>query len=122
MAPVHGRAGSTTSTCCAPSEAPLLTRMPSEYIRDFFFTTQPIEACSPTASTTAMLFEMFNGETQLLYSSDYPHQDFDTPSTIDDLVVPLGRGAAEHPRRQRGEALRARGREAARAPPGAVAR
>ena len=24
-----------------------------------------------------MLFELFSGETQLLYSSDYPHQDFD---------------------------------------------
>ena len=36
--------------------------------------------------------------------------------------VPLGRGAAEHPRRQCGEALRAPRREAARAAPGAVRR
>jgi hypothetical protein len=30
-------------------------------------------------------FEMINAETQLLYSSDYPHWDMDLPSTIFDL-------------------------------------
>jgi predicted TIM-barrel fold metal-dependent hydrolase len=30
-------------------------------------------------------FEMMNAETQLLYSSDYPHWDMDLPSTIWDL-------------------------------------
>ena len=28
---------------------------------------------------------MMNAETQLMYSSDYPHWDFDLPSTITDL-------------------------------------
>ena len=32
-----------------------------------------------------MTFEMINAKTQLLYSSDYPHWDFDLPSTILDL-------------------------------------
>jgi uncharacterized protein len=32
-----------------------------------------------------LTFEMINAETQLLYSSDYPHWDMDLPSTIYDL-------------------------------------
>ena len=59
-------------------------RMPSDYIRDFFYTSQPIDPLADPEHNR-MLFELFSGETQLLYSSDYPHQDFDTPSTIDDL-------------------------------------
>ena len=66
------------------SEAPLLTRMPSDYIRDFFYTSQPIDPLAEPEHNR-MLFELFSGETQLLYSSDYPHQDFDTPGSIDDL-------------------------------------
>jgi uncharacterized protein len=66
------------------SEAPLLTRLPSAYIRDMFFTTQPFERLDDPAHMRAV-FEMMAGETQLLYSSDYPHQDFDLPTTIWDL-------------------------------------
>jgi predicted TIM-barrel fold metal-dependent hydrolase len=32
-----------------------------------------------------LTFEMINAETQLMYSSDYPHWDFDLPSTIFDI-------------------------------------
>ena len=65
------------------SEAPLLRKKPSEYIREMFFTTQPMEVQNLKALECT--FEMINAETQLLYASDYPHWDFDLPSTIYDL-------------------------------------
>jgi predicted TIM-barrel fold metal-dependent hydrolase len=34
---------------------------------------------------TELTLEMINAETQLLYSSDWPHFDFDTPSVIADM-------------------------------------
>jgi predicted TIM-barrel fold metal-dependent hydrolase len=66
------------------SEAPLLKRLPSDYIRDMFFTTQPFERLDNPAHIQAV-FELMDGENQLLYSSDYPHQDFDLPAMIWDL-------------------------------------
>jgi len=66
------------------SEAPILRRPPSGYIRDMFFTTQPFEQLDDAGHLRAV-FEIMAGETQLLYSSDYPHQDFDLPTLIWDL-------------------------------------
>jgi predicted TIM-barrel fold metal-dependent hydrolase len=66
------------------SEAPLLTGMPSDYIREFFYTSQPLDLLDDREQNR-MLFELFHGESQLLYASDYPHQDFDLPTTIADL-------------------------------------
>jgi predicted TIM-barrel fold metal-dependent hydrolase len=68
------------------SEAPLLRRLPSEYIRDCYFTTQPLER-PDSAEHFRVLMEMTNGASQLLYASDYPHQDFDLPSVIWDLPI-----------------------------------
>lgn len=66
------------------SEAPLLKRLPSEYIRDFYFTTQPFESHERGHDTRAM-FDMMDGHRSYLYASDYPHQDFDTPAAIWDV-------------------------------------
>jgi uncharacterized protein len=65
------------------SEAPALKRKPSEYIADMYYTSQPMEITDMGALETT--FRMIKAETQLLYSSDYPHWDFDLPSTIYDL-------------------------------------
>ena len=65
------------------SEAPLLKRKPSEYIREMYFSSQPIELHH--MKLVEATFEAINAETQLLYASDWPHWDFDTPSTIYDL-------------------------------------
>ncbi|MBX9777319.1 MAG: amidohydrolase [Xanthobacteraceae bacterium] len=66
-----------------PSEAPLLKKKPSDYMRDMYYSTQPIEIQDQEAMECT--FRMMNAETQLLYASDYPHWDFDLPSTIYDL-------------------------------------
>ena len=63
------------------AEAPLLKRLPGDYIREFYFTTQPFESHERASDTRAM-FDMMNGAETLLYASDYPHQDFDTPAAI----------------------------------------
>lgn len=66
------------------SECPGLKRLPSEYMRDMFFSTQPMERTAPM-SVLAAAFELIDGENTLVYSSDYPHWDFDTPAVIYDL-------------------------------------
>jgi hypothetical protein len=66
------------------AEAPLLKRLPGEYIREFFFTTQPFER-HDDAEHTRWMFDMMDGGRSLLFASDYPHQDFDTPAVIWDL-------------------------------------
>ncbi|WP_156430897.1 amidohydrolase family protein [Paenibacillus sp. FJAT-26967] len=64
------------------STVPWLTKMPSEYIRDHcFLTTQPIEE-PDNPQHLIDLFNMFDAENIILYSSDYPHWDFDAPDMI----------------------------------------
>jgi predicted TIM-barrel fold metal-dependent hydrolase len=66
------------------SEAPQLKRLPSEYMREHcWYTTQPMEITNHKALQCTL--EMINAETQLLFASDWPHFDFDLPSTIYDL-------------------------------------
>ena len=65
------------------SEAPALKRLPSEYMREMFYTSQPLER------TNMELLEAtcnaIDAKHRMLYSSDWPHWDFDLPSTITDL-------------------------------------
>jgi uncharacterized protein len=65
------------------SEAPLLTKFPSEYIREMYYTSQPLERTNLRA--LEYTFDRISADTQLMYSSDYPHWDFDLPSSIYDL-------------------------------------
>ena len=66
------------------SECPGLKKLPSDYMRDMFYTSQPMEMVN-NVKALELTFEMINAKTQLLYSSDYPHWDMDLPSTIYDL-------------------------------------
>ena len=64
-------------------EAPMLKKLPSEYMRDMFYTSQPLEKSNMRLLQATM--EAFNADSQLLYASDWPHWDFDVPSTITTL-------------------------------------
>ena len=58
---------------------PWLDRLPSEVIQEhFLITTQPIEEPQNHAHLK-QLFSMFDAERMLLFSSDFPHWDGDTP-------------------------------------------
>ena len=65
-----------------PSEAPLLEKLPSEYMREFYFGIQPMEV--PENETHLEHVIDMIGTSQLLYASDYPHWDYDRPSVITD--------------------------------------
>jgi len=65
------------------SEAPLLKRLPSQYISEMFYTVQPMEATNLKLLEGTL--EAIRAETQLLYASDWPHWDFDVPAKIFDL-------------------------------------
>ena len=73
------------------SDVPLLKRKPSEYMRDMYFTSQPMEMVD-NREALELTFKMIKADTQLVYASDYPHWDMDLPSTIYDLPF-LSEGA-----------------------------
>jgi predicted TIM-barrel fold metal-dependent hydrolase len=66
------------------SECPSLKKLPGEYITDMYYTSQPMEI-PRDMSLLESTFKCIKADSQLLYSSDYPHWDFDLPSTIYDL-------------------------------------
>lgn len=72
-------------------EVPLLEQRPSEYITDpdgpFYFTSQPM-AEPQDHEHLAQLIRMFNGGEKLMFSTDYPHYDFDTPEELFEMIRP----------------------------------
>ncbi|MFZ2099766.1 MAG: amidohydrolase family protein [Oricola sp.] len=68
------------------SEVPHVKRPPSEYVREnFWYTTQPIEE----PENNRHLFDILRwiGPDRLMFSTDYPHWDFDDPRSA--FKVPL---------------------------------
>ncbi|WP_223869354.1 amidohydrolase family protein [Paenibacillus sabuli] len=59
-------------------EVPWVKRMPSDYIKTHFrFATQPIE--DPSPADMLKMVELMGSDELLLFSTDYPHWDFDSP-------------------------------------------
>jgi predicted TIM-barrel fold metal-dependent hydrolase len=68
------------------AEVPHVTRPPSETIREhFWMTTQPIEEPSRPAYFNQLLDQLAMPD-RLMFSTDYPHWDFDAP----DRALPSG--------------------------------
>ena len=59
-------------------DAPLLERPPSEYMREnFYYTTQPLEGTQDAPDYVTRAARSMGAEDCLMFSSDYPHHDFD---------------------------------------------
>jgi predicted TIM-barrel fold metal-dependent hydrolase len=62
-------------------EVPFLTERPSHYLKKYFYATQPIEE-PENLRDLVKIVELFEGEDQVIFASDWPHHDFDHPSKL----------------------------------------
>lgn len=68
-------------------EVPHLTRLPSEYVRDHVrLTTQPVEEPERPRDILGLIEEI--GPEMLMFSTDYPHWDFDNPDRAFQVRLP----------------------------------
>lgn len=64
------------------SEAPLLEKSPEEYVRErMYFASQPLGEPQHRPHLNAIMETL--GTDSLLFATDYPHWDFDTPDALD---------------------------------------
>jgi hypothetical protein len=72
------------------SEAPSLTRLPSELVREHVWvTTQPMDEPPRPRDFDAML-EQLDMDDHILFATDYPHWDFDAPDRALPSTLPAG--------------------------------
>jgi uncharacterized protein len=62
------------------SDAPLLKKLPSDYMRDMYYTSQPMEITE--LHLLESTFRAMDAEHTLMWASDWPHWDFDLPGRL----------------------------------------
>jgi predicted TIM-barrel fold metal-dependent hydrolase len=68
------------------AELPWVKRAPAEIVRDHVrFTLQPFDA-PPTAEDLAAVFDQMGSDRLVLYSSDYPHWQFDGDDPLPEMI------------------------------------
>jgi len=66
------------------SETPWVRRLPSEQVREHVrFTTQPLEQPKRKSQLLSVLEAVEGMDEMLLFATDYPHWDFDTPKIVE---------------------------------------
>lgn len=65
-------------------EVPFLEDRPSEYVKQIYFATQPIEE-PENLGDLAKMMELFDGENNVIFASDWPHHDFDHPMKVNQI-------------------------------------
>ncbi len=66
------------------SETPWVKRLPSEQVREHVrFTTQPLEQPARKSQLQAVLESVDGMGEMLMFATDYPHWDFDTPKIVE---------------------------------------
>lgn len=69
------------------AEVPYLGRKPSDYMKShFWFTTQPID--EPERPQDLLTVLDWIGHDRMMFSSDYPHWDFDDPNVVIPQTLP----------------------------------
>jgi predicted TIM-barrel fold metal-dependent hydrolase len=75
---------------------PWVKKLPSEYVRENIrFGSQPMPDF-PSKADMLRFFEWMHADEVLLFASDYPHWDWDEPSTFLQGVDPALRAAIMH--------------------------
>jgi predicted TIM-barrel fold metal-dependent hydrolase len=75
-----------TEVLSRPNETPLLEKRPTEYFKDqFWVSCQPMEEVQGFAGIEH-LAEFCGGWDRVVFSSDWPHWDFDSPAIVREVV------------------------------------
>ena len=71
-----------TEVLSRPNETPLLEKRPTEYFKErFWVSCQPVEEMDDS-SGLEYLAELAGGWERILFSTDWPHWDFDSPTVV----------------------------------------